>query len=236
MKAKFGTFLMVLGLLLVLASGALFVYNYREQSAAEQSVEVLMPQLVAAIQDRQTEPTDPAPTDPKPSEPELPEDPEDPEDPVDPLPTVPEQQIPVLPPEQEVKELPVVEIDGYDYIGFLTIPSLELELPVMADWSYPQLKKSPCRYVGSTYTDDLVIMAHNYNRHFGRIDELHPGDTVAFTDMDGNTTFYSVVALDVLQPTAVEEMQSGEYDLTLFTCTYGGRTRVTVRCDRIEEE
>lgn len=229
MKAKFGAFLMVLGLLLVLASGALFVYNYREQSAAEQSVEVLMPQLVEAIQNRQTEPTDPLPTDPLP-------DSSQPQEPADPLPTVPEQQIPVIPPEPEVKELPVVEIDGYGYIGFLTIPSLELELPVMADWSYPQLKKSPCRYVGSTYTDDLVVMAHNYNRHFGRIDELHPGDTVAFTDMDGNTTFYAVVALDVLQPSAVEEMQSGEYDLTLFTCTYGGRTRVTVRCDRIEEE
>lgn len=229
MKAKFGAFLMVLGLLLVLASGALFVYNYREQSAAEQSVEVLMPQLVEAIQNRQTEPTDPLPTDPLP-------DSTQPQEPADPLPTVPEQQIPVIPPEPEVKELPVVEIDGYGYIGFLTIPSLELELPVMADWSYPQLKKSPCRYVGSTYTDDLVVMAHNYNRHFGRIDELHPGDTVAFTDMDGNTTFYAVVALDVLQPSAVEEMQSGEYDLTLFTCTYGGRTRVTVRCDRIEEE
>lgn len=229
MKAKFGAFLMVLGLLLVLASGALFVYNYREQSAAEQSVEVLMPQLVEAIQNRQTEPTDPLPTDPLP-------DSSQPQEPADPLPTVPEQQIPVIPPEPEVKELPVVEIDGYGYIGFLTVPSLELELPVMADWSYPQLKKSPCRYVGSTYTDDLVVMAHNYNRHFGRIDELHPGDTVAFTDMDGNTTFYAVVALDVLQPSAVEEMQSGEYDLTLFTCTYGGRTRVTVRCDRIEEE
>lgn len=230
---------MVIGLLLVLASGALFVYNYREQSAAEQSVEVLMPQLVEAIQNRQTAPTDPLPTDPEPSEPDpsepTPSEPW-PSEPSEPLPTVPRPQIPVLPPEPEKKELPVVEIDGYGYIGFVTIPSLELELPVMAEWSYPKLKKSPCRYVGSTYTDDLVIMAHNYKRHFGRIDDLNPGDTVAFTDMDGNTVYYEVIALDVLNPGAVEEMTSGEYDLTLFTCTYGGRTRVTVRCDRKEED
>lgn len=232
MRAKFGTFFMVLGLIMLLASAALMVYNYQEQVQAEQSVEALMPQLVAAIQDRQNQPADPEPSDPTPSE-SAPSESEDPE-PTDPgqIPQIP----PVAVPEQEVKELPVVEIDGYHYIGFLTIPSLELELPVMADWSYPQLKKSPCRYVGSTYTDDLVIMAHNYRRHFGTIDELSPGDTVAFTDMDGNTVYYAVVALDVLYPSAVEEMTSGEYDLTLFTCTYGGRTRVTVRCDRIEEE
>ena len=38
----------------------------------------------------------------------------------------------------------------------------------------------------------------------------------------------------VVSFTAVEEMTAGEYDLTLFTCTYGGQSRVTVRCDREE--
>ena len=38
-----------------------------------------------------------------------------------------------------------------------------------------------------------------------------------------------------LPETAVEEMRAGEWDLTLFTCTYDGRARVTVRCIRTEE-
>ena len=42
-------------------------------------------------------------------------------------------------------------------------------------------------------------------------------------------------AVDILDHTAVEDMISGEYDLTLFTCTYGGENRVTVRCDRVVE-
>jgi len=41
--------------------------------------------------------------------------------------------------------------------------------------------------------------------------------------------------VETLQPTAVEEMCSGDWDLTLFTCTLGGKFRVTVRCDRVEE-
>ena len=50
--------------------------------------------------------------------------------------------------------------------------------------------------------------------------------------MNGIRTAYEVVALDVLVPAAVEEMIAGEYDMTLFTCTYGGKSRVTVRCMR----
>lgn len=34
-------------------------------------------------------------------------------------------------------EMPVKTIEGVDYIGILTIPALELELPVISEWSYP---------------------------------------------------------------------------------------------------
>jgi len=128
-----------------------------------------------------------------------------------------------------------VEIDGYSYIGYLTIPALDLNLPVMSQWSYPNLKVSPCRYSGSTKTGDLVIAAHNYTRHFGNISSLQIGDAVYFNDMDGVVWCYEVAELNVLNPTSVEEMTSGDYDLTLFTCTYTGKSRVTVRCILAED-
>ena len=132
-------------------------------------------------------------------------------------------------------EMPTVEIDGYDYIGYLDIPSLELSLPVMSEWSYPQLKIAPCRYAGSVYLDDMILAAHNYDRHFGRLKNLEGGELVRFTDVDGNVFDLSVTELELLWPEQTEEMLSGEWDLTLFTCTLGGRQRVTVRCDRIED-
>ncbi len=130
-------------------------------------------------------------------------------------------------------EMPTVDIDGTDYIGFLAIPSLELELPVASEWSYPQLRTSPCRYTGSAYLDSLVICGHNYSSHFGNLKNLKVGDRVVFTDADGNVFEYKVVSVEELRPTAVEEMMSDEYDLSLFTCTIGGRTRVTVRCMKV---
>lgn len=126
-------------------------------------------------------------------------------------------------------EIPAVELNGNYYMGLLEIPALNLALPVMKDWSYPKLKISPCRFVGSVYTDDIIIMAHNYNSHFGGLKTLNPGDTVKFTDIDGNLFTYKVATTEIIGGAAVEDMVSGEWDMTLFTCTYGGRTRVTVR-------
>ena len=132
-------------------------------------------------------------------------------------------------------EMPVITIEQEDYLGTLTIPSLGLTLPVLDDWSYPKLKKAPCRYVGSVYQDDMVIAAHNYTTHFGSINKLRSGDTMTFRDADGNTFIYEVIELEILQPTDVEEMQTGDWDLTLFTCTVGGSSRVTVRCEKVDE-
>lgn len=146
-----------------------------------------------------------------------------------PEPFAPEEPTPeyILHPEMD---MPTVEIDGNRYIGRVTIPALGLELPVMSQWSYPNLKIAPCRYQGSAYTGDLIIAGHNYRTHFGPLKNLGVGDTVLFTDADGNQFRYTVAQVETLAKTAVEEMAAGDWDLTLFTCTLGGQTRVTVRC------
>ena len=120
-------------------------------------------------------------------------------------------------------------LDGAEWLGWLSIPSLELELPVQAEWSYPALKTSPCRYAG-TPEAGLVIAAHNYEQHFARLNLLTAGDTVEFTDVSGTARRYTVMQVETLAPTAVGEMTGGDWNLTLFTCTYSGQARVTVRC------
>ena len=132
------------------------------------------------------------------------------------------------------REMPVKTINGRDYIGVLSIPSLELELPVISQWDYPALKVAPCRYSGSLYQDNLIICAHNYASHFGKLKELQPGDTVLFTDMDEHVVTFQMVERETLNPMDTEGMEAGDWDLTLFTCTIGGQTRVTIRLERVE--
>ena len=134
----------------------------------------------------------------------------------------------VLDPEME---MPTRAIDGWDYVGILEIPDLNLSLPIINEWSYPALKVAPCRYEGTAYKKNMVIAAHNYQSHFAKLHELAVGAEIFFTDMAGNRFSYVLAQHEVLQPTDVEEMCSGEWPLTLFTCTVDGQARITLRCD-----
>lgn len=141
--------------------------------------------------------------------------------------------------------MPTAMIDGYEYIGILEIPSLGLTLPVMKEWDYDRLKISPCRFTGSYYTDDLVICAHNYAKHFSPIKWIEIGADVYFTNVEGLTIHYIVTNRETVEPTDVatmiensknSETSKMEWDMTLFTCNTGGQTRCAVRCSRAQEE
>lgn len=129
--------------------------------------------------------------------------------------------------------MPTVEIYGYECIGILSAPTIELELPVLTDWSYAKLKKAPCHYYGSYYEKDFVIAGHNYTSHFGRLSLLKAGDVVVFTDVNGVARYYEVVLLETLPAKATKEMIVSGFDLSLYTCTLGGDSRVTVRCNAV---
>lgn len=218
MPKKAGIVILTLGAVLIFAALLLLLYNRQESNLAGQEAESLLSEVESAIAERTAgttaAPFSPAQTNPPDGE-TLPESPET-------EPTLPQ-------------ELPVVMIWGYGYVGYVEIPVLDIRLPVMADWDYDRLKISPCRQYGSSRTDDLVIAAHNYASHFGKLKNLSIGDRVLFTDMDGIVNTYAVEKLDTVDPYDVDAVLNSGYDLVLYTCTIGGGTRVTVFCSRIPE-
>ena len=139
-----------------------------------------------------------------------------------------------VPEETEAQQEVMTEtiIDGIGYVGVLKIPVLSLELPIISFWSAENAKIAPCRYSGSVYRNDLILCAHNYDNHFGKLNQLKAGDALEFTDMDGNAFFYNVIEAQVLEGTDVEKIQEGDWDMTLFTCTPGGKMRYSVRCEK----
>ena len=134
------------------------------------------------------------------------------------------------------QEMLTTQVNGYDCIGVLSIPVLELELPVFTDWSYEKLRVAPCHYFGSYLEGDFVIAAHNYQAHFGRLSALEQGDLILFTDVSGTVHCYEVVLLETLPASATEEMITSGFDLSLYTCTPGGASRVTVRCSSVSNK
>ena len=132
------------------------------------------------------------------------------------------------------RTMPEMTVDGERYAGILRIPELELELPVLAFFDYDSLQVTPCLYSGTIYRRNMVIGAHNYDAHFGRISALGIGSEVDFTDVENNTYRCRVVNLETLKPAQndvlTEKAHEGDWDITLFTCNYSGTERVTVRC------
>jgi sortase A len=147
-----------------------------------------------------------------------------------PSPTVSEIEYPdyVLNPNMD---MPVKKVDGHNYSSVLQIPSINLELPILSNYVYDHLRRSPCRYLGSPYTKDMVICAHNYEVHFGNLKHVSVDDEVILTDMDGNVFRYRIAEVVTLDPYVSAETLRNGYALTLFTCTVGGRSRVVVHCE-----
>ena len=212
-----GLLLITIGLLLIAAALFLVSYNLYDELRAEQSARQAVTQLDAYL--------------PAEAAPEAPSDSTGDQEPLvsDERTVIPDY---VLSPNME---MPVENINGIDFIGVLRIPALELELPIISEWNYPNLKTAPCRYSGSAYLNNLILCGHNYASHFGSLKTLSEGDIATFTDIDGNVFIYKMVERETLLPTSIDAMESGEWDLTLFTCTVGGQSRVTIRFD-LEED
>ena len=205
MPKKTGIAIVAVGAVLILSALLLFLHNRQEDVQAGQEAESLLENVEAVIEMKTIKvPVISTQPDAAPSA-----------TPLDP-------------------QMPVVMLDGYEYVGYVEIPALELKLPVMSEWDYNRLKIAPCRQFGSSRTDDLVIAAHNYQNHFGRLKDLQTGNAVIFTDMEGVINTYSIEKIETLNPSEVDAVQNSGYDLVLYTCTKGGRTRVTVFCNRIK--
>ena len=156
------------------------------------------------------------------------------ERPADSAESLPTESLPTEDAESEpgpVSETPKSSIER-EYLGVLTIPALGLELPVQTEWSKANLKVSPCRQCGSAAGGDLVIAAHNYKSHFGRLSSLSEGDEVRFTSQDGAEAVYTVERTAQVSPEEPEALREGGCPLVLYTCTPGGKARVVVYCQR----
>lgn len=247
-----GLIFIIIGLLLIVAAIFLTAYNLYDNRRAEKSVEQVLMKLEGSMASETTESETSAietaaiETAESETSSQLIEEPEfietnENENAAEPEETTPGTAAPeeiiipdyILNPEMD---MPEISVEENSYIGVLRIPSLALELPIISEWSYDSLKTAPCRYSGSAYQDDLVICGHDYTSHFGRLKYLAAGDTAVFTDMDGNVFTYELLETEILQPTDTDEMESSGWSLTLFTCTIGGQSRLTLRFNLVKDE
>lgn len=199
-KDRTAAVLIIIGAIMIAASAGLVLWNYYESSKAQKAAREQLVKVEKEISRREQVNTDSS------------------------------IQAAFIPQGSEIKKMPVAEIDGNDYIGYLSIPSVDLKTPVMNTYNDYKLNIAPCRYYGSLETDDLVIAGHNFYNGFELLKQLKKGDTVLFTNMDGKTYNYRVEDTEMLKPLQVTDMVQSGFELSLYTCNYSGSERFTVRC------
>ena len=85
----------------------------------------------------------------------------------------------------------MVEIDGNEYVGEISIPAIGVGLPVMSEWSYPRLKIAPA--ASSALPAPMIwSLRRTTTSHFRQMTSLTAGTACSLTDMDGIVNEYVV--------------------------------------------
>ena len=126
--------------------------------------------------------------------------------------------------------MPVLEINGADYVALLEIPAQGVVLPVSDQWNSMGLSNSPARFSGSAYDKSLVIGGVDHPKQFGFCDEIEHDAVLNITDMTGAQFSYIVSRIDRSKHAQTQWLQNEEYDLTLFCRSAYSMEYIAVRC------
>ena len=138
---------------------------------------------------------------------------------------------PAIPGTQLDAAMPVLQIQGKDYVAMIDVPAYGITLPVADEWDTNRLHVTPSRYFGSAYDGTLVIGGSDHDRQFGFCSQIQHGDEITVTDMTGMTFSYTVVRIDRGQHAQAQWLTASEWDLTLFCHDTYSMEYIAVRCE-----
>ena len=141
---------------------------------------------------------------------------------------IPDPQNAVLE-ERRDNTMSILSVGGTDFVGIVELPRYESELPVCAEWG--KTSKYPCRFNGSIYNGTMQIGATTQKGQYDFYRELSVGDTVIFTDAEGNRYTFSITSLYYEEHADQAALQQKEAPLTLFIQNVYSFEYLIVFCD-----
>ena len=124
--------------------------------------------------------------------------------------------------------MPVLSIDGTDYIGILTVPEYKTELPVASVWNEKESKRIITRYYGTLQENNLVLGADNAYGLFDFSKEITKDDRIFFTDTEG--IIYSFIVEDVIHTNKISAEKLTYDGLTIFIRSKASSNIIIVYC------
>lgn len=131
-----------------------------------------------------------------------------------------------------------------DIIAVLSVPAMELEMPVYLGASYDNMALGAAVLgqtslpIGGSNTNCVIAGHRGWNgaAYFLNIDKLRVGDELSITNL-WETMDYTVSEIRIIEPNDIDQIliQEGRELLTLMSChpyASGGRYRYLVFCER----
>lgn len=134
-----------------------------------------------------------------------------------------------VPEERRDNIMATLSIDGTDFVGLLEIPKYDSVLPVCDDWGKPE--KYPCRFSGSIYDRTMQIGCTSQKGQYDFYRDISVGDSVFFTDMEGNRFSYTVTDIRYEKNADRSTLQRKESSLTLFIKNIYAFEYIIIYCD-----
>lgn len=132
------------------------------------------------------------------------------------------------------------DIDGFEIIGKLEIPKINLSTYILSETNNESLDKSVTKLCGPKINEvgNFCILGHNYNKSnmFGNLKKLEINDIIILTNIYGQQVQYIVYDIYKVYPNEVECLNQETYgnrDVTLITCTMGAIKRLVVKLTEV---
>lgn len=136
-----------------------------------------------------------------------------------------------VPQEKGNNTMSSMEIDGESYVALLEMDMYKFKMPVRSVWDEKAVEAVPCRYSGSIYNNSLVIAATDAEGQMDFVNSVNTGDRLTVTDMRGEQFSYKVVKVENSNTATDEELNTDEFDLTIFVEYSGPTDYLFIRCD-----
>ncbi len=138
--------------------------------------------------------------------------------------------------ENDYTTISLNEENNFLVLGSISIPSIDIEYPILSETTDEFLKIAPCRFYGPypNQVGNLCIAAHNYddNRFFSNLNKLNIGDEIKISDYTGDTISYYVYEkyeINENDTSCTSQDTNGKKEITLVTCNNLNGNRLIVK-------